>query len=239
MNRIGRMMVAVLFGACAMSPLTAQVAHTLDAKNWTGWKEDNKVMISKPENVKQEGSALRLMGYHLGGNPQYALKADVAKTFANKMVTAQVKFTGEFVSADASFLAFAQRISSAQTIFWSQPSYCVLFKGTKIEVQKQGKGVNPNLVFRYADFPTLGFKTFPVDQEVKVSFGVITAGSFPRVVVKVNDVAVCDFLDNKYGQTVRPNDNNLFIVGLFATNKEDANNPNPNSSLLITSLTAE
>lgn len=228
--------VGIIIGALAMG--VAQVAAAapsplLDAKNWVAYKNVKDQYLQAQENIIQEKDGLKLLGFHLGGNPQYSLSAPLVAQFQNKLITVKFKFEGELVSPEASFIAFAVLPTSAQTIFWNQQCYAFLLKNNKVEIQKHGRGTNPNFQVKYEDFPGLGFKTLPVGKELTVSYGVIREGAFPRWVIKINGVEIFNGLDNKYGQTVRANPNNILIVGLFATNKEIAGDDSSKSSITI------
>lgn len=226
----------VCFWTITAALAVAQIPGSLNTANWTAYRQIKEVYKATPENISKEGTYLKLAGFHLGMNPQYSLAAPIATKLENKLVSVKMKFEGEFVSPEASFISLSLLGTSAQTIFWNQPCYALLLKSNKIEVQKHGKGTNPNFQIKYADFPSLGFKTFPIGKEVKVTFGIIREGAFPRWIVKINDVELFNGLDNKYGQTIRPNPNNLFIIGLFATNKEISGDDTSRSSLSISSI---
>ncbi len=229
-------LLVALFMALVSNAAFGQVNEALDPKNWESYRKIKEDRIKMDDTITADGSALKLSGFHLGINSQYALKSSVASKFTNKMVTIKMRFDGEFVGADSSFIALGLLGTSAQTEIWNQPCYALLFKSTKIEIQKHGKGTNPNFTIKYSDFPALGFKTFPVGKEVKVSYGIIQEGRTPRWIIKINDVEIFNGLDNKYGQSVKANPNNVFLVGLFATNKEISGNIDSNSSLTITSM---
>lgn len=235
-NSIVRTAITAVFLLSLSSYVFAQANPYLDPKNWVGAMNVSRQMVDNPSGVSQQGGALKLAGFHLGKEAQYSLNSELSKTLENKLVTLSINLNGEFVGADSSFLALVRLASSPKTIFWSQQCYAVLFKGTQIEVQKHGKGTNPNLVYKYSDFPALGFKTFPVNQLVKVTYGIVKDGPFPRMSVKLNGVEICNVLDNKYGQTVRPMPNNIFAVGVIATNKEAAGSVASASSLLISNF---
>ncbi len=217
----------------------AQVPEVVKASNWEGTSIVAGKRKAVPDYIAQSSNSLKLMGSYVSTESIYGLKAALSKQFENKLVDYKLTFNGDFTSGEASFIALVQRGSSVGSIFWQQQCYALLLKGDKIEVQKHGKGNNPNLTFRYADFPALGFKTFPIGQEVTVSYGIIQEDRFPRMIVKINGVEMVSVLDNKYGQTVRPNPNNRLLVGMISTNREDRNDLSPKSHILIHSITAK
>jgi hypothetical protein len=230
-------LIGVLF-LLSVATLAAQANPLLDPKNWTAGVVIDKVMNANPTGVTQDNGGLRLGGFNLGKEAQYSLSSSNAAAFANKLITVTMNLTGDFVGTDYSFLSLVLRGSSPLTIFWSQPCYNINIKKTKVEVQKHGKGVNPNLIFNYADFPALKFKEFPIGQPVQVSFGVVKDAAFPRMVVKINGVVICNALDNKFGQTVKVMPNNVFMIDVVATNKDDGSGESK-SNLYVTSIIAE
>lgn len=239
--QLKKIVVAVCLVASVVSIAAAQANPYLDIKNWSGsvMQPGGRGLKVNPEGIVKDGTGLKMAGFHLGREAQYSLNTDLAKNFEDKLVTLTVKLDGEFVAADASFLAFVQRGSSPNSIFWSQPCYALLFKADKIEVQKHGKGTNPNLTYKYSDFPAVGFKAFPIGKPVKVSYGIIKKGSFPTMIVKINGVEICSVVDSRYGQTVRPAPNNVFMISIIATNKEVSGDLATRSSLTVSNIEVE
>lgn len=238
-TNITRLSFAALFLAIVSGFCFAEAKGYLDPGNWTAGVNKSGSMKANPTAITKEANGLKLAGFYLGKEAQYALKSELAKDFENKLISITVNFNGEFVGGDSSFLALAMRASSPLTIFWNQQCYALLFKSSQLEIQKHGKGTNPNIVFKYSDLPALGFKTFPIGKPVKITYGIVKEGSFPQMVVKVNGVEVAKILDNRYGQTVKPAPNNVFLVGVIATNKEAPGDDTSRSSLTITDLKVE
>ncbi|MBN2656008.1 MAG: hypothetical protein JXR86_03040 [Spirochaetales bacterium] len=208
----------------------------MDIANWKAYKAVESRMEEQPENIEATSEGLKLSGFHLGGNAQYSLASSVANEFKDELITMKMIFDGEFVSPDASFIFLALRGTSESTIFWSQQCYAFLFKGTKIEVQKHGRGTNPNHQLNYSEFSELGFDKFPVGEEVEIKYGVINNGRIPEWVLYINGVEIFRGPDNRYGQRVNYNPNMLLQVGMCATNKEVLGDNTSRSSLLITSI---
>lgn len=226
----------VLFLLSGLCTLAAENGDAMNPENWTAYKAVESRMEEQPGNITATAEGLKLSGFHLGGNAQYSLGSPIASRFEDKMITMKIVFNGEFISPDASFIFLALRGTSASTIFWSQPCYAFLLKETKVEIQKHGRGTNPNLAFNYSQFPQLGFTSFPVGKEVEIRYGVINNGRIPEWALYINGIEIYRGPDNRFGQRVNYNPNMLLQVGMCATNKEILGDDTSKSSLLIKSI---
>jgi hypothetical protein len=222
--------VSLLMGALFLAGLWAAPPATLDIGNWTGYWAANKVMTANPGSLAQDGDALKVAGYSLGLNAQYALKTVLSVPFDNKPVHLRMSFEGEFLGADtgigftssSSYIVIALRAPSDRTIFWSQPCYAFLLWENQASIQKYGKGsifTDPIWVAKYSDFLAIGFKTFPIGKDVDVVVSAVNEGPIPRLSLKVNGVEMINAPDNKNGQVVRTGAKEFLIVGTSATNK--------------------
>jgi hypothetical protein len=221
---------SLVMGAVALGGLWASPPATLDISNWTGYWAANKVMTANPGSIARDGDALKLSGYSLGLNAQYALKTALSVPFDNKPVHLKLSFDGEFLGSDtgigfassSSYIIIGLRAPSDRTIFWSQPCYAFLLWESQVSIQKYGKGsifTDPIWVAKYSDFPAIGFKTFPIGQDVDVVVSAMNEGPIPRLSIKVNGVEMINAPDNKNGQVVRTGAKEFLIVGTSATNK--------------------
>ena len=256
-NRTTKITVGVFIAIVAAVTVTAQAtaiaqqpSEYLDSKNWTPIVALDFNILPNPGGIVNTADGLRLDGYfpqidtnHPAKNAEYTLNSKLSQNFENKLVDFTVVFDGEFADKDntVSFLAFGMRANNPNYLIWGQPAYAVYFSENTFILHKFGKGQQyefdpTDFVIPYSRFPALGFNSFPKQKEIKITYGVVNEGAFPRIILKINDVQVLNKLDNKNGPTIKNNPNNVFAIALVGTNKRVAGDETSHSNLLIKSI---
>ncbi len=195
---------------------------------WQGMKVDNEqggALVTNPDGISGDGTYLNLKGYQSGGNVQYAYMD--TEELHNKIIKMKLKFDGEMVYPDASFISFVFRANSySSKFFWDESCYAILIKGGKVEAHKfpqRVSGVYNNLGGSSGKTPIVKNLETPFtpglyDIEVGAVDGISpnTGKEAVNLILRINGKEVLNEWDDS-GRTPILTNKGYFMIALCAT----------------------